>query len=276
MTPVDEEPTDPSLIEPFSDPWRQHASRPEGSRLDTKSERSSPRKRVFALMESLDIATIAGFANAAGISRFALDRVLYEDSIDEATARQIARSLHISYDWIAEGEGPAQKLGSEIQGFIGIPGDQAAGTLRAVAQSAPLISGESVLIAKAGTKLSAGGGIISEELESGNFFPFPVDFLRALGASAGRVLLIDVDGDSMSPDIRDKDTVLIDVNRTEVRDGKIYAIAVGDVVQVKQLQIVGPGRILVKSLNEAFHSYEVRFEELRVIGRIIWGSRIYS
>jgi phage repressor protein C with HTH and peptisase S24 domain len=147
--------------------------------------------------------------------------------------------------------------------------------LRALSRSVPMTSGGFVLVPKSKTKLSVGGGIIPEEQDSGGTCPFPVDLLRKLGASPGRVILIDVDGDSMMPEIRDKDSVLINVNQTEVRDGKIFAIAVGDVVQVKQLQVVGPGRILIKSLNVAYRSYEVGIEELRIVGQVIWGARAY-
>jgi len=77
----------------------------------------------------------------------------------------------------------------------------------------------------------------------------------------------------MAPTLLDKDTVLIDLNRTDLREGRIYAIAVGDVVQIKRLQLLAGGRIKVISDNPAYHTYEVRADEIRIIGRMVWFAR---
>jgi len=240
-----------------------------------KSIDNSVQIRLLELQDALELGTISALANAAGIAADRLKALMEADAIDESDARQIARSLHISFDWLMTGRGPMYLRGAEIQGFTGFPSDEAAATLReSIRREPPEHSRLSYsLVPKAQTKISAGGGILPEEGTTGEEYAFREEWLRGVASDIRRVILLDVDGDSMATTLLDKDTVLIDLDRTTLREGRIYAIAVGDVVQIKRLQLMAGTRIKVISDNPAYHTYDVQADEIRIIGQAIWFGR---
>ncbi len=204
----------------------------------------------------------------------------------EGRRTQEATSPFVSYmidpfaqpmDELAEGEQPAERRGAEIQESAGFPGSPTADTAVRTPDQTPAAGHRTRpgfrLVGKAKWKLSDGGGIVPEEGLGRDLYAFRSDWLHSVAVAPKRVFLIDVDGDSMAPTVEHGDTLLIDQGRTELRDGRIYAIAVGGVVQVKRLQLVAGGRIRVISDNPAYHSYEVGTDEIRIIGRMIWFAR---
>ena len=105
-------------------------------------------------------------------------------------------------------------------------------------------------------------------------YAFRTEWLKSV--AWGKTILLDVDGDSMAPTPLNGDTVLIDLGRTELREGRIYAIAVGDVVQVKRLQLVTGPRIRVIADNPQYHTYESAPNEVKIIGQMIWSARTWA
>jgi phage repressor protein C with HTH and peptisase S24 domain len=77
----------------------------------------------------------------------------------------------------------------------------------------------------------------------------------------------------MAPTLLHRDTVLVDLNRTALREGRIYAIAVGDALQIKRLQLMAGERIRIISDNPSYHTYDVHADEIRIIGQMIWFCR---
>ena len=77
----------------------------------------------------------------------------------------------------------------------------------------------------------------------------------------------------MAPTLLNRDMVMIDMGKTELKADRIYAIAIGDVVSIKRLQRLGPDRIRVIADNPAYYTHEVHPSELQIIGQMIWFSR---
>jgi phage repressor protein C with HTH and peptisase S24 domain len=221
-------------------------------------------------------------ALAAGLSADLLGEILAKDEMDAETTAFVAKRLGVEYEWLHRGQGQMQRPGAEIEGYRGEDTEQAAETLappfrkgkkdvRVRADAPPSFS----LVPKAKSKLSAGGGIIPEEGTTGEEYAFRLDWLRRVATSRSQVILVDVDGDSMAPTLLNKDTVLIDLGRIELRDGRIYAIAVGDVVNIKRLQRLTGDRIRIISDNPTYYTYEARPDEMRIIGQMIWSARTW-
>jgi phage repressor protein C with HTH and peptisase S24 domain len=227
--------------------------------------------RIIKLQDLFEVGSLSGLAKIAGITIKELTSIIENNEISPDQATRLANALHISPEWLLTGHGPIEKLGSEISGNIGVQSNRPVEILTPGAIIGPKPS--FIMVPKAETKLSAGGGIIPEEGMSGETYAFRETWLRAVTADTKNVILLDVDGDSMTPTLLDKDTVLIDLSRTSLREGRIYAIAVGDVVQIKRLQLLHAGHIKVISDNDAYHTYEVRPDELRIIGQMIWYAR---
>ncbi len=110
-------------------------------------------------------------------------------------------------------------------------------------------------------------------------YAFRYDFLQSKGNPSSMVLLR-VTGDSMSPNILNNDTVLIDQSQTTTMPGHIYAICVEDMIYLKVIDAV-PGKLLLSSINSEYGTIEVNTftqaqDRLRIIGRAIWIGREIS
>jgi len=79
-------------------------------------------------------------------------------------------------------------------------------------------------------------------------------------------------GDSMLPTIKDKDTVYVDLERTTVRDGKVFAICHGGLFKFKRLYNLPLGGIRVVSDNaaefpeERLTAQEIIDQQFEIIG----------
>lgn len=136
-------------------------------------------------------------------------------------------------------------------------------------------SGYVVWIPRVKARLSAGGG--SFETESGvkNSLPFERSLIQHLGA-VSEMVLMDVVGDSMEPNIKAGDAVMIDRSQTDVVAGGIYAVGIDDTIMVKRLE-KHPGKLVLISDNSAYGAVFIDHgnENVRVLGRVVWlGRRI--
>lgn len=124
-------------------------------------------------------------------------------------------------------------------------------------------------------KLSAGGGafVLSEDIEG--YYAFRKSWLNAVTTGSKNLVLMRVTGDSMAPTIQAKDTVLIDIGRTHIKDGEIYALRVDHAVMIKRLSYRLGGKIMVISDNrKEYDPFEADISEIHVLGQVIFFSRV--
>lgn len=129
-----------------------------------------------------------------------------------------------------------------------------------------------------GAKLSAGVGSLQVEGDVESYFAFSSTFLHRKGNPQAMVVM-KVEGDSMSPEIRDEDMVLIDQSKTNIRLGRIYAVGFEDAIYLKRID-KEPGKILLKSVNPAYQPIQINVngqeaDSFRVIGQVLWVGREY-
>jgi len=224
-------------------------------------------------MEIQGLDTDAGAARAFGVPRTTLQSVLKNDAIGPKTAGNIAEVLGISYKWLRTGEGPIERKQTEILGRTGLAREEAGEKVSELPSSevAALIS--LILVPKTMVKLSVGGSLIRHETELPERYAFRREWLEGVASSQNNVIMMDVEGDSMSPSLNHGDTVLIDIGRTDIGQGGIFAIAVGDVIQIKKLELMPRGKVHVISDNETYADYTADLEDIRVIGKQIWFGR---
>jgi phage repressor protein C with HTH and peptisase S24 domain len=89
------------------------------------------------------------------------------------------------------------------------------------------------------------------------------------------MILIDVYGNSMEPELKDGDTVLIDTSQKEILAGSIYAVGIDDTIMVKRLE-KHPGKLVLMSDNKDYETIYLSLSEMdsvRIIGKIVWISR---
>lgn len=136
----------------------------------------------------------------------------------------------------------------------------------------PLMSNfDFVKYAKA--RLGAGGGLVVESEEFVDYYAFRREWLRRIGTSKENMVLMRVEGDSMEETVFDNDMVMVDLGRREIQSGKIFALGVGETVMLKRLEYTPANTIKVKSDNQAYEPYELKPDEIRVIGQVIWIAR---
>lgn len=125
-------------------------------------------------------------------------------------------------------------------------------------------------------RLSAGGGSWETSTNSDRRYAFRTDFLRRKG-NASTMVLMRVAGDSMEPEIKDNDVVLVDTSNTTPRPGRLFAIAVEDLVYLKKVD-AEPGRLILTSANPAYAPLEIDARGdlrngIRIIGKAVWVGR---
>ncbi len=131
-------------------------------------------------------------------------------------------------------------------------------------------------IPKVRARLCAGGGSFETEGQVEGYYSFRSDWLRTRGNPTNMVLM-EVIGNSMEPEIKEGDMVLIDQSRSDVLSGGIYAVGVEDTVMVKRVERL-PGTLVLRSDNTDYSPIHLAGDELdnvRVIGKILWTSREY-
>jgi len=109
---------------------------------------------------------------------------------------------------------------------------------------------------------------------------FREDWIRnVLHTTADKLTLIHVEGDSMDPDLRAGDIILVDHTDTAARREGIYVLRMDDALLVKTVQRLPGGIIKLISRNEAYEPILLPIPKLEpggevsIIGRVVWACR---
>jgi phage repressor protein C with HTH and peptisase S24 domain len=136
---------------------------------------------------------------------------------------------------------------------------------------------DTVLVPKVAARACAGGGSFELSDAIVDELPFDRAWLGKKG-NPGRMAVMEVMGDSMSPELEPGDNILIDQSQNQVADNNIYVVGLADSIQVKRIQ-VRPGLVVLFSTNQRYSPVSLQGDEidaLRVIGRVLWSSRAYA
>ena len=141
------------------------------------------------------------------------------------------------------------------------------------------LPGEFTLIQKVKARLNAGTGSLETSGEEIGRYAFKTQFLCRKG-NPGKMVLMDISGDSMMPVLEDGDTVLIDESQSDIIPGGMFAVGVDDAVFVKYVDCE-PGMLILRSRNERYKPIEVPMSGdlaggVRIIGRVVWSCREYG
>lgn len=116
---------------------------------------------------------------------------------------------------------------------------------------------------------SCGGGSYNIELET---MPVPVSELQKFGIRPKDLLLVKVQGTSMSPLINHNDVLVLSTFSKTPIDGEIYALNYDNKILCKRI-LVGAKYIILKSENVDYPSEKIEGDEkekLNIIGRVIF------
>lgn len=131
------------------------------------------------------------------------------------------------------------------------------------------------MIPKVEALAGAGSSLVTSG-ETVGLYAFRHDFLQRIGVHAAACVMLDVMGESMQPLIMNGDTILVDTRQTELRDGKIFLVTLGEELLVKRIQRTVRGWMLI-SQNPEFAPMPVEECDLAsfvVHGRVCWFGRV--
>ncbi len=203
-------------------------------------------KRVF---EATGITSQTELASALNINRSAITQARKKDSIPDKWILQLYRSFGLNPDWIETGSGQVSHKKTDSDSiFKNIP--------------------------KVKARLCAGGGSFEVGSEIEGYYAFRKDWLDTKGA-INKMVLMDIFGNSMEPEMKDGDTILIDESQRDILAGAIYAVGVDDTIMVKRVE-KHPNKLVLLSDNKNYSPIYLQGSEInsvRIIGKVIWVSR---
>ena len=203
-------------------------------------------KRVF---EATGITSQTELASALNINRSAITQARKKDAIPDKWILQLYRSFGLNPDWIETGSGQIFDKKTDAD---------------AAYQNIPKVK----------ARLCAGGGSFEVGSEIEGYYAFRKDWLAHKGA-VSKMVLMDIFGNSMEPEIKDGDTILIDESQRDILAGAIYAVGVDDTIMVKRVE-KHPNKLVLLSDNKDYHPIYLQGSEInsvRIIGKVIWVGR---
>jgi len=201
-------------------------------------------QRVF---EATGITSQTELAAALQINRSAITQARKKDSIPAKWILQLYKAFGLNPDWVETGSGQTflKKSNSQDSIFKNIP--------------------------KVKARLSAGGGSFEVGSEIEGYYAFRKDWLATKG-NQNKMVLMDIFGNSMEPEIKDGDTILIDEAQKDILAGAIYAVGVDDTIMVKRVE-KHPNKLVLLSDNKDYAPIYLQGNEIdsvRMIGKVIW------
>lgn len=133
---------------------------------------------------------------------------------------------------------------------------------------------------RSGVHASMGYGVtVYDEKQSGTY-AISRKLANDLGISFNASEIIFASGDSMLPTIEGGDSLLVDLNKKAIYDGKIYCVRIDGQLYAKRLQKIPPSTVKVISDNNSkYDPFYVDFSktidyDFEVIGEIRWWGRV--
>jgi phage repressor protein C with HTH and peptisase S24 domain len=230
------------------------------------------------LLTATESKSESDFARSIGITPQSVNGARKRGKVPPDWVQSVAEKTGISSDWLFFGRGP-MRIGNAQ------PTAPGPGKINPIPEGEPQwMSAKDAaekgygLIPKVRARLSAGTGSLETTDSVIGLYAFKMEFLIRKG-HPNRMVLMDVVGDSMEPDIWPGDTVLIDESQREIIAGGMFAVGIEQEVYVKYLHRI-PGKLVLRSKNPEYDPIEVDMNgeisnSVRIIGRVVWSCREY-
>lgn len=130
--------------------------------------------------------------------------------------------------------------------------------------------------------VSAGNGAISPAGEPVEHLAFSKPWLRRMGVAEDMGAILTVTGDSMAPTLSHGDIVLVDRNRFEIVNGRVYAFIDRDHgARVKRLRVFAGSALVIQSDNSEYPDEELVGDAMNevsenIIGEVIWSAHTWQ
>jgi len=231
------------------------------------------------LLTATGLRRDAQLASLLGVSPQAVSQARKKNRVPESWLVRLAAQYHLSVEWLLHGESANAAPGGEFRQAIKTapPTLESLRPAPRIREPEPSASVEVAFVPLVAASLSAGTGSLESEGEVLDYFAFHHTWLCRKGNPENMVLM-KVYGDSMEPEIRHGDMVLVDQGKTRIFGHTMYAVGVNEEIYVKQIETLPGNRMLLRSLNERYDPIEVDLrgdmaDSVRIIGKVIWWCR---
>lgn len=192
-------------------------------------------------------------AEALGVNRSAISQARKKNAVPAKWLLTLFRSYGLNPDWVEAGTGPT---------FV---------------KSDHETPCEFVEIPKVKARLCAGGGSFEADAGVEGYYSFQPSWINKKGTTS-QMVLMDIFGNSMAPEMKDGDTVLIDQAQKDILSGAIFAVGVEDTIMVKRIE-KHPNALVLLSDNKDYAPIYLKSRDvksIRIIGKIIWICREFK
>jgi phage repressor protein C with HTH and peptisase S24 domain len=204
-------------------------------------------------------------ARAMGVSPSAFRKWLKgeaEPSRERLVA--LARASGVGVAWLAEGEGPTPTFESARNGRVRRPGGDSGGSL----------DWDQFVLLPHRAEAAAAGSVTPPDPSGTEWMALRHDWVRAVcKVEPNELLLETATGESMTPTIRDGNTLVIDTTDRTFRNFGIYVLEVNGQRLVKRVQRKHDGSLVLISDNVAYQPDTVdraAADDVVVVGRVVW------
>jgi phage repressor protein C with HTH and peptisase S24 domain len=138
--------------------------------------------------------------------------------------------------------------------------------------------GELAYIRQVDISYAMGEGAPVEDYPALALVPFNLDFLRAISpAPSGRLFIASGHGESMEPTLLRSDQLMFDTSQTRVlQQDQIWALTYAGAGMIKRLRRIRNGdqdEYLILSDNPSVPEQRARFDDVHVVGKLVWVGR---
>ncbi|MBN1850053.1 MAG: helix-turn-helix domain-containing protein [Deltaproteobacteria bacterium] len=200
--------------------------------------------------EALGIKSQLELAEKLGLNRSAVSQAKKKKIIPDKWILNLYRFHGINPDWIETGKG---------QVFIKQKGH---------------VEPEHISVPKVKARLCAGDGSFETNPGVTNQYLFQGEWLKRKG-QVNKMVLMDIFGNSMEPELKNGDTVLVDASQKDILAGLLYAVGIDDTIMVKRIE-KHPGKLVLRSDNKDYAPIMLdgkHMNGVRIIGKVIWVCR---
>ena len=204
-------------------------------------------QRVY---EAAGIDSQTDLARVLQVNRSAVTQARKKGAIPDRWLLQLFRAYGLNPEWLETGRGST---------FLGAKQVQAS---------------EFEKIPKVSARLCAGNGSFEVGADVRGYYSFRTAWLNKRGV-ADRMVLLDIFGNSMEPEMRDGDTVLVDQSQKNILAGAIFALGIEDTIMVKRVE-KHPNKLVLRSDNRDYAPIYFEGQEadqVRILGKVIWVCR---